>query len=227
MRKYKERAVKYFAVFLLFMLVCTIVSRGIYAWQMPKVVTETVETHTLTRKILADGVVLTKEEAPVVVEAGIVVEGQKVEIGDLLLQLDLEDLDRLIGDLDLQIRAEEAKLAELNAAGAAAVNRANQDLKDASDSSAGAVSQADGVYQAARRERDSFPSEEQYRESAYQKDAEYQKLLQASRKKKATKEEKEAFEFYKKSLDAALAESYAKEKQALDAAGKRQCGRRI
>lgn len=224
MRKYKERAVKYFAVFLLFMLVCTIVSRGIYAWQMPKVVTETVETHTLTRKILADGVVLTKEEAPVVVEAGIlvekvcVVEGQKVEIGDLLLQLDLEDLDRLIGDLDLQIRAEEAKLAELNAAGAAAVNRANQDLKDASDSSAGAVSQADGVYQAARRERDSFPSEEQYRESAYQKDAEYQKLLQASRKKKATKEEKEAFEFYKKSLDAALAESYAKEKQALDAA---------
>ena len=74
MRKYKERAVKYFAVFLLFMLVCTIVSRGIYAWQMPKVVTETVETHTLTRKILADGVVLTKEEAPVVVEAGILVE---------------------------------------------------------------------------------------------------------------------------------------------------------
>ena len=220
MRKYKERAVKYFAVFLLFMLVCTIVSRGIYAWQMPKVVTETVETHTLTRKILADGVVLTKEEAPVVVEAGIlvekvcVVEGQKVEIGDLLLQLDLEDLDRLIGDLDLQIRAEEAKLAELNAAGAAAVNRANQDLKDASDSSAGAVSQADGVYQAARRERDSFPSEEQYRESAYQKDAEYQKLLQASRKKKATKEEKEAFEFYKKSLDAAVAEGEAAVREA-------------
>lgn len=222
MRKYKERAVKYFAIFLLFMLACTIVSRGIYAWQMPKVVTATIEAHSLSRKITADGVVLTKEEVPVVLEAGIlvekvcVVEGQKVEPEDVLMQLELSDLEKLTRQLDLQIQAEEAKLAELNASGNAAVNRANQDLKDASDSASGIVSQAESACQAARAERDSFPSWEQYRENAYQKDAEYQKLLKAAKKKKATKEEKEAFEFYKKSLDVSLAESYANEKQAID-----------
>ncbi len=223
MRKYKERAVKYFAVFLLFMLICTIVSRGIYAWQMPKVVTGTIEAHTLSRKITADGVVITKEEVPIVVEAGIlvekvcVVEGQKVEAGDLLMQLQVSDLEERMRQMDLQLQAEEAKLAELNASGTAALNRANQDLKDVSDSAAGTVGQADSAYKAACARRDAFPSEEQYRENAYQKDAEYQKLWKAAKKKNAQKKEKEAFEFYKKSLDAVLAESYAKEKQELDA----------
>lgn len=223
MRKYKERAVKYFAVFLLFMLICTIVSRGIYAWQMPKVVTGTMEAHALSRDIKADGVVITKEEVPVVVDAGIlvekvcVVEGQKVEAGDLLFQLQMSDLEKLLQQMDAQIHAKEEQLAQLNASGAAAVNRANQDLKDVSDSASGAVGQADSAYRAACAQRDAFPSEEQYRENAYQKDAEYQKLYQAAHKKKAAKADKEAFEFYKKSLDAALAENYAKEKQELDA----------
>lgn len=222
MRKYKERAVKYFAVFLLFMLVCTIVSRGIYAWQMPKISTGTAESRALTRKITANGYVLTKEEVPVTLEAGIliekilVVEGQKVAPGDLLLQADLSDLEKTAAQLDSQIRSEEAKLSELNASGNNAVNRANQDLKDVSDSSAGAVSRADQALQAARAERDAFPSKEQYRENAYKKDAQYQKLKKAAEKKKASKEEKEAFQFYKKSLDQTISESYEQEKQALD-----------
>ena len=99
----------------------------------------------------------------------------------MLMQLQVSDLEERMRQVDLQLQAEEAKLAELNASGTAALNRANQDLKDVSDSAAGTVGQADSAYKAACARRDAFPSEEQYRENAYQKDAEYQKLWKAAK----------------------------------------------
>lgn len=222
MKKQKERAVRYFAVFLVFMLICTIVSRGIYAWQMPQVTLGTIDANTLTRTIEADGTILTKEEVPVVTGAGFlvekvcVVEGQKVEKGDVLFQVERSDLEKLLQQADMQIQAEEKKLAELNASGNSAINRASQDLKDAAASADGDVARAQEAYQAAAALRDSAPSEEEYKQKAYKQDAEYQSLYKASQKKNATKKEKEAFRSYKESLDARLSESYAQEKQALN-----------
>lgn len=149
MRKQKERAVRYFGLFLAAMLVCTIVSRGIYASKMPKIKAGSIETKTLVHEIKANGTILTKEEVPVVTEAGVlvekvcVVEGQKVEPGDVLLQVEAEDLNRLLQQADVQIQTEEAKLAQLNADGSTAVNRASQDLKDITDTASGEVSRAD------------------------------------------------------------------------------------
>ena len=191
---------------------------------MPKVTAGTIEAKTLVREIKANGIVVTKEEVPVVAEAGVlvekvcVVEGQKVEPGDLLFQVETEDLKRLLQQADVQIQTEEAKLAELNASGSTAVNRASQDLQDVTNTTSGDVSRAEEAYQAAVRERDSFPSEEEYKKKAYKKDAEYQKLWKASQKKAATREDKNAFSSYKKSLDASLSENYAQEKAALEAA---------
>lgn len=224
MRKQKERAVRYFGLFLAFMLICTIISRGIYAGRMPKVKTGSIETKALVHKIEASGTIVTKEEVPVMTEAGVlveklgVVEGQKVEPGDLLFQVETEDLKRILQQTDAQIETEETKLAELNASGSAAVNRANQDLKDVTDTASGNVGRAEEAYQAAVRERDSFPSEKEYKEREYKKDAEYQKLYKAAQKKKAGKEEKDALSAYKKSLDASLSERYAQEKEAMEAA---------
>lgn len=224
MRKQKERAVRYFGLFLAAMLVCTIVSRGIYASKMPKIKAGSIETKTLVHEIKANGTILTKEEVPVVTEAGVlvekvcVVEGQKVEPGDVLLQVEAEDLNRLLQQADVQIQTEEAKLAQLNADGSTAVNRASQDLKDITDTASGEVSRADEAYQAAVRDRDSLPSKEAYKKRAYQTDAEYQKLWRASQKKKASKEDRDAFASYKKSLDANLSERYEQEREALEAA---------
>ncbi len=224
MGKRKERAVRYFVLFLLFMLVCTIVSRGIYAYRMPRVTFGTAESKTLLHKIRAGGAVLTKEEVPVVTEAGLlvekvpVVEGQKVAPGDVLFWIEPADLEKLLEQSDAQIKAEEEKLARIHADGTTAVNRANQDLRDVSDSMAGEVNQANEAHRAAVDARNAFPSEEDYKNRAYQQDAEYQKLFEDSKKKKATKEEKRAFSNYKKSLDARLSEEYEKERQALDEA---------
>ena len=93
MKKRKERAVRYFGFFMLFMLICTIVSRGIYAWQMPKVSLGTIKANALKRRIEATGTVMTKEEVPVVTGPGFlvkrvcVVEGERVEPGDVLFSL--------------------------------------------------------------------------------------------------------------------------------------------
>ena len=222
MGRRKERAVRYFGVFMGFMVVCTIVSRGIYAYRMPQVTLGMVDSQTLVHKITAGGTVLTKEEVPVLTEAGLlvekvaVVEGQRVAPGDVLFWIEGSDLEGLVQQADVQIQAEEAKLAELNASGTAAVNRANQDLQDVANVTAGEVNQANEEYRAAVEARDSFFSEEEYRKRAYEQDAEYQKLFTDSKKKGATKEEKQAFAYYKKSLDARLSEEYAKERQALE-----------
>ena len=118
MKKHRERAAMYFGLFLVFMLFCTIVSRGIYASRMPKVTAGNIETKTLVREIEANGTVVTKEEVPVVTEAGVlvekvcVVEGQKVEPGDLLFQVETEDLKRILQQADAQIQTEEARSEE-------------------------------------------------------------------------------------------------------------------
>lgn len=222
MGKRKERAVRYFIIFMLLMLACTIISRGIYASRMPKVALGTIDSQVLVRKIEADGTALTKEEVPVVTQAGLlvekigVVEGQKVSVGDALFWISLEDLDNLMRQADAQIRTEEAKLAELNASGNTAVNRANQDLTDTTNDAAGRVNGANEAFLAAQAAMDAFPSEEDYKNHAYEQDVEYQKLWKASQKKKATKEAKQAFSDYKKSLAARLAQDYAAEKQALN-----------
>ena len=222
MGKRKERAAKYFVLFMLFMLVCTIVSRGIYAYHMPRVSFGHISSQTLVHEISAKGTVLTKEEVPVVTEPGLlvekvpVVEGQRVAPGDVLFQIEMLDLENLISQLDTQIQAEEAKLFELDASGTTAVNRASQDLKDAENSAAGEVGQAQGALSSSQEARNAFPSEEDYKNRAYGQDAEYQKLFEASKKKHATKEDRKAFSYYKKSLDARLSEEYEKERQALD-----------
>lgn len=222
MGRRKKRAARYFGLFMLFMLVCTIVSRGIYAYRMPRVALGTVDAQTLVHKIQGNGTVLTTEEVPVVTEEGLlvekvsVVEGQKVAPGDVLFWIGLPDLQEVLGQADAQIKAEEMKLAELNASGTAAVNRANQDLQDTANTTAGEVNVAEEEKRAAEAARNALPQEEEYRKRAYDQDAEYQKLLADSKKKGATKEERKAFSYYKKSLDARLSEEYAKERQALD-----------
>lgn len=224
MGKFKERAVKYFVVFMLLMLICTIVSRGIYAHQMPKVSTGTAEPHTLIHKIEAEGTILTTEEVPVVAEAGLlaekvcVVEGQKVSPGDLLFQIELADLNKLMTDLDHQIQVEEKKLSDLQSSSNTAINRANQDLQDVADTTAGEVGRAQDELTGAQQALNQFPAEQDYKNAAMERDSEYQRLRKAAEKKKATKEEKEAFSIYRDSLDAALSAQYAQERKALEEA---------
>ena len=58
----KRKVTIYFAVFLLVMLVCTVVSRGVYAYQMPRIQVGYPERATITKTVEGDGVVEAAEE---------------------------------------------------------------------------------------------------------------------------------------------------------------------
>ena len=212
MKKKKERAVIYFSLFLLFMLVCTIVSRGIYAYQMPQVTLGEAESHTLKHELEAYGSVLTKEELPVVTEAGLlvkrvcVVEGQKVNAGDLLFEIETEDLASALRQSQAKLTALKTGLAEQKSAEGLAALRASEDFSEAAARTANEVGMAEQEYRAAQAAADGFPSEKEYKDAAYKKDKEYKKLQKSGDKK--------AFSDYKKSLDASLSEAYRQEKEA-------------
>ena len=91
-----------FAVFLGLMLVCTIVSKSFYAYQLPMVTTCSPESKYIEHTVKAEGIVVAGGERPVTYAPGFRIEsmpvhvGDRVEEGDELFSLDLEDLEELM-----------------------------------------------------------------------------------------------------------------------------------
>ena len=107
-----------FAFFLILMLVCTVVSKSIYAYQLPMVSTVMPEEKYVEHLVEAEGIVAAGGERAVNyfpglrVDAILVHVGDRVEEGDVLFQIDLEDLKEFIeqkqdeiGKIELQINA--------------------------------------------------------------------------------------------------------------------------
>lgn len=224
----KQKSVKYFAGFLVFMLICTIVSRGIYAYQMPRVTLGASESRKLTHKIEAQAVTSAGSEHPLNLLPGLriaeicVREGQKVEPQEVLLKIDMTDLEDLKKQSEEALAAAQATLSDLQESAKqasstknAAISRANQDLADTAASSDAAVGAANSEYQAAQDALASCPSREDYVKKAEKEDAEYQKLLKEAKKKDATKEEKNACKEYQRTLREKAESDYEAEKQAL------------
>ena len=87
-----------FAVFLSLMLVCTVVSKSIYAYRLPMVTTCSPESKYVEHKVEAEGIVVAGGEKPVTYLSGLRIDsmpvhvGDRVEEGDVLFSVDLEDL---------------------------------------------------------------------------------------------------------------------------------------
>lgn len=93
-----------FAAFLVFMIICTLVSKSVYAYQLPRVSTCQPESKYIEHKVEAEGMVAAGGEKTVTylpglrIDSVLVQAGDKVEEGDVLFQIDLEDLKELIGE---------------------------------------------------------------------------------------------------------------------------------
>ena len=93
-----KKAAVGFAVFLSFMLVCTVVSKSIYAYRLPMVTTCSPESKYVEHKVEAEGIVVAGGEKPVTYLSGLRIDsmpvhvGDRVEEGDVLFSVDLEDL---------------------------------------------------------------------------------------------------------------------------------------
>lgn len=104
MEKRKKRIAGGLVFFLVFMWVCTLVSKSIYASKLPMVTTTRTESKYIEHVVEMEGIVEAGAKLPVVVLGGLRVEelevhvGDKVEAGDLLFTVDLEEIRETIAE---------------------------------------------------------------------------------------------------------------------------------
>lgn len=224
----KGKALKGFVIFLIFIFICGIISRGIYAEQMPRITTAKISSRELNHTVNGEGIVEAKQEKPFLLPAGLLVDsvnvrkGQKVEEGDVLFTLDVEEISKQYQEKQEELKLAKTRLSDYNAGVAegeknhqTALNRAREDYNNANSSSAEAVNAAQGAYQSAKDALNNFPSKKDYIKQAKKKDDTYQKLKKEAKKKDATEEDKAAFEDYEAQLESGLESRYQEEKQAL------------
>ena len=97
LRRQKNK-IRAFGLFLAFMLLCTLISRSVYASGLPQVSTKTPEASALSHEVEAQGIVEAGRETAVTALSGLRCETVLVHTGDhvdtetALFQVDLEDL---------------------------------------------------------------------------------------------------------------------------------------
>lgn len=234
--KQKGKALKGFAWFLVLMFVCGMISRGIYARQMPRVATAKIVERELDHTVEGEGILEAKEEKPLLLPAGLLVagihvrKGQMVEEGDMLLTLDMESLQKLYKKKQEELALADTRLKDYESGVAReaqnrqrAIDRANEDYGQANSSGGDAVNTAQGAYQRAKDALNAFPSFKDYKEKEKERDETYQKLKEEAEKKDASDEEKCAFEDYADQFESSLNSRYEEEKQGLsDALAQRE-----
>lgn len=104
MDKRRKRIVGGLAVFMVFMWLCTLVSKSIYASRLPMVSTTRTDSKYIEHVVEAEGIVEAGAKLPVTVLSGLRVKelavqaGDKVEEGDLLFTVDLEDMGQMMDE---------------------------------------------------------------------------------------------------------------------------------
>lgn len=109
MDKRRKKIVAGLAFFMAFMWLCTLISKSIYASKLPMVSTTRAESKYIEHIVEAEGIVEAGAKLPVAVLSGLRVEeiavhtGDKVEEGDLLFTVDLEDLKQIMEEQELAV----------------------------------------------------------------------------------------------------------------------------
>lgn len=93
-----------FVFFMIFMIVCTLISKSVYAYKLPMVSVVVPESKYVEHIVEAEGIIVAGGEKPVTYLPGLRIDsvhvhvGDRVEEGDVLFQIDLEDLEQLIAE---------------------------------------------------------------------------------------------------------------------------------
>lgn len=112
----KKKIVAFFLAFLMFMWLCTVISKSIYASKLPIVSTESVQQKYVEHIVKVDGIVIAGQKSPVTALSGLRVEnlavqvGDSVEEGDVLFTIDMEDLANIIEEKTTAISKLQAQI---------------------------------------------------------------------------------------------------------------------
>ena len=159
----KRIALKSLTIFLIFMFICTVVSRAADSLTVAKVSVETVSAKKIEHIVNADGMVEKNRELAVIAEADLLVktvyvsEGEKVEENTVLAQVDLSQLEEVMQGIRNEIKALQLQNAQATETEEAskkaketAQKRANEDYNRAVQENTTALQQAQKELQAAK-----------------------------------------------------------------------------
>lgn len=98
----KKKIVIAFYVFLGFMWLCTVISKAVYTSRLPIVSTESIAQKYVEHIVEVDGIVIAGDKIPVTALSGLRVEkmmvqtGDRVEEGDVIFTVDMDDLNDMM-----------------------------------------------------------------------------------------------------------------------------------
>ena len=107
MDKGRKRILTALAAFMVFMWLCTLISKSIYASKLPMVSTTRTDSKYIEHIVEAEGIVEAGAKLPVTGLSGLRVKeiavqaGDRVEEGDLLFTVDLEDMKQIMEEQEL------------------------------------------------------------------------------------------------------------------------------
>lgn len=114
----KKKIVIGFLIFIAFMWLCTVISKSIYASRLPIISVAQIEQKYIEHIVEVEGIVIAGDKLPVTALGGLRIDkvmvqvGDRVEEGDVLFTVDMEDLNLIMEEKQAQI----AKLqAQVNA----------------------------------------------------------------------------------------------------------------
>lgn len=105
----KKKIIAGFLIFLAFMWLCTIISKSIYASRLPVVTTVKTEQKYIEHIVEVEGIVIAGDKNPITALGGLRIEkvmvqvGDRVEEGDVLFTIDMEDLEAIMEGKQAQI----------------------------------------------------------------------------------------------------------------------------
>lgn len=170
----REKAIKGLAAFFVVIICFTILSRAADSMTVAEVSTETASKKNIIHDVSANGTLTANQEQAISVLTnqkikGISVNvGQKVEVGDLLFELDLEYLNNSIQELEAEIEKLRLRIGDLKSGkstedytSAQEKKRASEDYNQTADKESQAVSRAYEAMIKAQQELESFESAEE------------------------------------------------------------------
>lgn len=239
LKKFRWKVMRVFAGFLIFMLACTVVSRGIYVYRMPQVTVAAAQSGSISHGFEAAGTVQALSRKAVVTTGGIrvrkvcVEEGDTVKKGETLFRLDREDIQKKTGGIrseiselekELQKQGKEQRRKEEEREKEARERkkqeqkrkkRQKEDIQTLDASLKEEIQKAKEQYRSAVKELSLYPSWEKYWEDVKNNSQEYLTLRAAAEKQGAAKEEQETFSIFSSTFESATKKEWEQGKKAL------------
>ena len=193
----KKKIIQMLGGFLALMILFTLLSRAADSAGIPRVTTTTIQSLSIVHKVTAQGKVEENREQAVTTEANqrvkaiYVNEGQQVEEGELLFEIDMEELREQILNMEQEIEKQKLQTQDSLSSKAVEAERKALEQQRASSDYADAQSQGDRAVERARQElEEAKKALEEYKKPSSEK--------QAAELKRKVKEKKEAWDAAKR-----------------------------